>query len=915
MAIRELGMLGMSVMVGFAAMGGTFHVKGTLSGTVDWTAGATYDEESAPTGAGDEISLHEGWISGVGYQAVAVSDADAASFALLKSVAHIALPYGTRLTVICGADETFPPSVTGNGTLVKMGQGELHLTSHTIDTSKNIYYDLQAHYDIREGALRLPVADDVKTRTHSYLNFTIAQGATLYPVLNGSTQCYALNGEGNVVSSRESGTEDNLMVNQKSSTNIFSGTISGRQSLTLAAPFTRLTNLASSFTGNMQIRNYSTFGTVLETPTIGAAGANSPLGSGNVLFSTGGARLLYTGTTGETTAKQFYILEGPAIIDAGAHGGLTFTGNWTPYSSNKSLIKVYLTGSNAVPCTVKGNVYTILDKDTQDQYYPYYFTKQGTGTWRFEQTKHRDLYYAPQGVFAVEQGTLEFNTISNAGTYCALGYATELHKREADTPSAASKVEYAWLLGGTDEAGRATEGRMLFTGALTSQVTNRPLALATAGAFGTTQARIRLCDVRTEGAGAKTLALEAPAGITNDLVDVAGSAEAPVGLVKRGAGMWRVSGAVSLGGPIAVEGGTLVIENRPTGSTYTWFRLTVKETAATCARYASYTRPDGVVTNFNSSDKYVNMAEFALFDADGNRINLGLKDAPSALDIAYGQTTVDGASNAVTYNKDDATTLCLFDNVKPTPSGEWCGGMRFYTTTQIRLDTPSTWVPIVFRLTNGTARAVSCDFVYPGNASNDVSAVRRFPTAMRLEAGNDGIHWEQVWEDDAIELPWGVLNSYSWVSNSDEWWAGYHTARKASAGKSFAFSQTGQQRAAPALASLPNLSVAAGATFRVESDAGASAPTVSGVTVDGAAGAGTVEGVAFAANGTIDVTGITDAQAVTLPLGFAGTDGAANLQNWSVTVDGEPPVKYSCTVSADGSQLTVARRGTIFVVR
>ena len=905
---------GLAVVMGFAAVAGTFHVKSTLSGAINWTLGTNYDEEEAPTGAGDVVSLHEGWISGVGYQKVSLSDADTASLNLLKAVAQVALPYGTELTLSCAGDVVFPPSVKGNGKLVKTGAGELHLTSHTID-SNNIYYDLQASYDILAGSLRLPIADDAKARTHSYADITIAAGATLYPVLNGTTQCYSLNGAGNVVSQRESGTEDILMINRTSSTNNFSGTISGRQSLTLVAPMTRLTGMASSFTGGIQIRNYATLGTMLETSKIGTSGEASPLGSGNVTFNTDGGKLTYTGTTDETTAKQFTILASPAIIDAGAHGGLTFTGTWTPYSSNKDLIKIYLTGSNEVPCTVKGNVYTILDKDTQDQYYPYYITKQGTGTWRFEQTKHRDLYYAPQGVFAVEQGTLEFNTISNAGTYCALGYATELYKREANKPSAEAKVEYAWLLGGTNEVGNATEGRMLYTGTLTSQVTNRPLALATAGAFGTTQARIRLCDVRTEGAGAKTLALEAPAGITNDLVDVAGSAEAPVGLVKRGAGTWRVSGNVSLGGPIAVEGGDLVIENRPEGSVYTWFRLTIKETAATCARYSNYVRPDGVTTNFNSTSKYVNLAEFALLDADGTRVNLGLQDAVSFLDVAYGQSHLGEVSNAVTFNPLDATAFCLFDNTKTTPSGGYYGGMRFYTASQITLADSNTWVPFVFRLTNGTARAVSCDFVYPGTASNDVSAVRMFPTAMRLEASNDGIHWEQVWENDTLEVPWGLPNEYRWASNGDSWWAGYHTARKASAGKSFAFSRTGQQRVTSTLTSIPNLSVAVGASLRIESDVGTTAPTVSAVTVDGTSGAGTVERVAFAANGTLDVTGVGDAACAMLPLGFAGADGASNLKDWTITVDGERPAKYVCTVSADGSQLTVSRRGTVFIVR
>ena len=445
--------------------------------------------------------------------------------------------------------------------------------------------------------------------------------------------------------------------------------------------------------------------------------------------------------------------------------------------------------------------------------------------------------------------------------------------------------------------------------------------MATAGAFGTAQARIRLFDVRPEGVGAKTLALEAPAGITNDLYDVAGTETSPVGIVKRGEGTWRIGGNVSLGGAISVDEGELVVENRPKGSAYTWFRLTVKQTAATCPRFRDFTNVDGVVTNYNSSDRYVIMGEFALFDADGNRINLGISQAETPMDVMPGTSQIGfDAPNAVTFNTLVADTACLFDNMKTSPDGAYLGGMRFYTKTQIDIDRPETWVPIVFRLTNGTDRAVSLDWVNPGTTRVDSGWGQRYPTAMMLEGSNDGVHWEKVWEDNEIKLPTGSVTDditktvYCWASNSDGWWQDYHTKRKASAGKSLAFSQTGQLRETAVLASIPELSVAAGASFRVEADPEAALPKVGALVIDGSAGAGRVAGVAFDECGSIDIRN-SPLERVSVPLGFAGVEGVGNLKNWVVTIDGEAPGKRVVTVSADGSMLSISGKGLVMVVR
>ena len=123
------------------------------------------------------------------------------------------------------------------------------------------------------------------------------------------------------------------------------------------------------------------------------------------------------------------------------------------------------------------------------------------------------------------------------------------------------------------------------------------------------------------------------------------------------------------------------------------------------------------------------------------------------------------------------------------------------------------------------------------------------------------------------------------------------------------------QRNVAALTSIPHLSVAHGASFRVESDASASAPTVSALSVDGSTGAGTVSGVAFAQSGTIDVTNVPSVQSVAVPLGFAGVEGVGNLNGWVFTIDGEQPVKHTVAVSADGTALLISRKGIVVTVR
>jgi hypothetical protein len=116
------------------------------------------------------------------------------------------------------------------------------------------------------------------------------------------------------------------------------------------------------------------------------------------------------------------------------------------------------------------------------------------------------------------------------------------------------------------------------------------------------------------------------------------------------------------------------------------------------------------------------------------------------------------------------------------------------------------------------------------------------------------------------------------------------------------------------LASIPELSVAAGASFRVEADPEAALPKVGALVIDGSAGAGRVAGVAFDECGSIDIRN-SPLERVSVPLGFAGVEGVGNLKNWVVTIDGEAPGKRVVTVSADGSMLSISGKGLVMVVR
>ena len=87
---------------------------------------------------------------------------------------------------------------------------------------------------------------------------------------------------------------------------------------------------------------------------------------------------------------------------------------------------------------------------------------------------------------------------------------------------------------------------------------------------------------------------------------------------------------------------------------------------------------------------------------------------------------------------------------------------------------------------------------------------------------------------------------------------------------------------------------------------------ITSLVVDGATGAGTIEGFAFGANVSVDVVDIPpNGGGRTLEAAFSSCTGFAGA-NWTFTVDGSPTESY--TFRFNGDTLRISKAGTRIIV-
>ena len=650
------------------------------------------------------------------------------------------------------------------------------------------------------------------------------------------------------------------------------------------------------------------------------------LGShGTIQFYSFGGGIHYFGGADAVMAKavNLYSYNHPAFVDAGWHGGLRCTGGWfvSGNDANNTVQKwLVLTGSNAVPCTIEGSfVESSYSGTSWASAIPYTIVVQklGSGTWRFKGNRNHG------GGFAIEEGTLQFDSIAEKGVTSSLGLSTNL--TEIGSTKTPVSADYAFLLGSTKAD--APHAVFEFTGANSCESSTRPLVLKGKGgsirASGADGARLGFGGVSALAAGETTLVLDGTNtknNVASGIIDGNGT----VSVIKDGDGEWSLSGTNTFSGDLHVKAGVLTV----LGNKYRWFRFTIRE--------------------LGNRGNQLQCRQLALYDANGIRQNICLEVKEPVLSADANKYWPDSAWQSLApgsfaFGSDkfrlsktwDTTTWSykyvdqLFSDIGNTANAgtpRFDGGTSygkefdtsFYASSgtdilNLRRDNSDSWIPLVMRLTNGTPEIVSYDIEsmwHSGGTNN-------WPKVASMEASVDGIYWELV-ETNALgevvsehdydfSIPLGSANPGVNAGNSNRWFSdgtkqvNWNPETGTTPRPGAGFPMRSHADIPPPLQNVRSVSVSAGATLKT--DAGV---VIRSLRVD-SAGAGTIDGFTFAENGTIDVAIAAVPQTgIALPGTYVNCTGLGNVARWGLKVDGTPSRRYRVKVR-DGSIYLVPR--------
>ena len=887
----------------------------TWSGAVndyDWTEAGNY--QGGLPSAGDTVALPAG---------ASVQLNDATSFDFVNTLGGITPASNATLTVSLAAGVTnsleIPftayPAVTNSchGRIVKTGGGTLYLNSMKLDNGqtgdKHRSLDYYCRLDINEGDVAMNQSTGGKNGVLGVV--TIAAGATLFTygdpdvgIANydvSATYFAEMWGAGSIramVKPKEKYFYLHPDYMYSLSDSVFSGFI-GEDICLYAEGRWQLTGTQNMSCANIQVgKNYgkgpegaarlavAKFGNGKnDTSSLGK-------GRGQINYRGGSGYVLYTGT-GETTDV---IIQGqtgnsnpyPSFFDAGAHGGLDINGDISVSKYQGKMERLILTGSNTVPCSVSGQL--LAGDSSSGVTGGFFFIKRGTGTWRFADAVKGNALNAKlrdnRTGFTIEEGTFQFDSLAETNRYCSLGVGTRLQEPYNGTFDESHNVDYFFRLGRTSANGSIPVLELSGLGSADwgVNVGTRKVALAGSGRISNaSNSRFRLAGVSALADGEEETKYLYLGGTRNggdeilDLIDGAGK----LGVVKDGSGTWTLGGDVNFTGLLDVREGTLIVKRY--NSRNTWFRLTVTEMLQNSDYYYHYFGEAGGKTNIYALGKgyQFGLAEFGLFDASGNMLNKGVTNCwksseVEANGIAYDYAGV-GGIDTIKYNGDktnnfNLATLCD-GNFGTTVHTWWqdnCGGGNVSQTNS------SGWVSYILRLPPGAAEVASWDV---GNYySLDGNACNRNVTACILESSPDGVNWSVVTNVTRVPMPENNLALMRF------WGSDLSTTLKPHTGWPL---QGDSGRTWTVMPNTP-VRVASGATLRADISANEAAgkPVLTSITV-ASTGGGTIDGFAFAANGTFNVENLpSTSHAVNIPLTFTNATGVANIAKWSLQGDG-----------------------------
>lgn len=741
------------------------------------------------------------------------------------------------LTLTNDTDSFHYGTTAGVGTWTKDGSGKLQWQARSAS------HYAHAATVVNQGIVALGSSASW-LGDYSFGTFTVTQPGMVDTLINGNTQFASLWGDGGVTNSSSGAPNNQLRIVEGPCE--FTGRISGSIRY-YSRGVVALTGTNSTFGGNFAINSIGGPG-VTGLKKIGLNGQPSSMGtSGSIDIREGGGTLLYLGT-GETTDKIFslYPSSNRAVIDGGQNGGVTFNGTWA--ASGGRLVRVAVTGTNAAaPCVLNG-AYT--EHSLNGTNYSTYIAKEGTGTWVFKSNAGR----ANRGVVDVRNGTLQFESLAEAGTVCSLGRSDLLFSDTISSVTNGLDVPYAFSLGTA-----TTVGTLEYIGTNAVTCGTRKLVLQGNGRLKSDAAPLAFNGgVQALTAGSKTLFLAGSGtNVMGTVVDGAGT----VGITKEGSGTWRFSATNAFSGPLSVQAGELVLDKRG----YSYYRFNLLQ--------RNFGVPGG--------DSNIELAEFALYSADGVRRNLNL--------VKNGTNNVAGLNpgefcpmgSYFTYlNRND---INLFD---ANANSQW--------TTDTGAFLPATPMRLVMRLADGTPPITGYDLQYWSAASN------RFLSGWSLEGSRDGAVWFNLHSvTNYAPIPPAIIGGVKW----------WYSTGTVTPSNGFAVAD-GQLTEAQLKAGV-QVSVSSGA--RLIFLGGTEA--LSALSVDLDAGGGTISGLELAQNGRLDLTGSqVQGRNFALPLTVSGITNPEYLRGWSLYINGQLVRDAALRWDAATETIRVCALGTVIAI-
>lgn len=858
----------------------------------DWKSGSFYLDGKAPSGAAsDIIALKEDL-------EVEVNAADTEIIEFLEAISYLTFQgeaiFALNVEQTCEFSGKVKHNDDYQGRFEKRGDGHLKLMSTGLG-------DYQVDFFVMGGTVTLPPCPN--DSWNMYDRVWIARGAKIHPMTGTARwQIKGLSGDGELENTSEQEALIYITPN-RGHLGPYNGKITGKITIELRNGTFEPTCSDNKYTGVMTVNTASSYGAGYATLALNKIGKTAdittPSGPGSAKITlAAGSRLLYTGS-GETTDRTLIMnYASGAIIDGGTNGWLNFAGNITHWTATASTIGIILQGENPHPCTFSG-IFSDYYGQNENNQYTAYFTKRGTGEWNFPDNRNLKC----SGVFAVEDGTLSFESITRKSVRCSLGTADKLFRPVAK-PTTDDKTDYAFLLGSSD---LSQCGYLSCTNSLSMQCFDRPFGLKGRGGFSADFGLVKYANVFGASAGAKTLMLKGSNRYTNEVHDIA-DGKGVVSVVKRGTGTWLLGGDLTFSGDISVEGGTLIVRRAP--QAYSRYRLLIME----CSDKNPVFR-EKYAMSANTNSASINIHEIALYSQDNARQNLGLQPTAEYVDLKAGEccwgwgiSTLNGiaalgyAFDGKRYNGN--SWHAITESIFGLNNGFFAAGGKGKPQLNPSLEDPSSWICVDMHLPAGAKEIHHFDI---STSASRTTNQTKIPTTFQLLGSVDGVHWEKMSKvETASDLPGGT---YYWLSNLS------HTGENlGNRSGGWTVTNSTPMHTFSQLVNVSSVKVSGGAKFIYDGDA-VFAPALNNLKVDAASVGGSIDGFAFAAEGAIDVTPAQETMGtMTLPVKIENISGSADFSKWNVSLGGHPTATKRMALDKNGN-IALYSYGMTVVVR